>query len=150
MHVLDDLDWKEALFFDLINVVSGPITIVPQPGKHHVRIHVVAPCNLRNRNTRHPRLTANPALLLVAPQSARPLLRHPRTPLVSTWLSGHYAALLALAAPQADRALTVEASEHALDRHSVPFVTSGGELCEQFDDDIDSSQVSKRAEADQA
>ena len=72
--------------------------------ENQVGIDRVAPCHLRNRNTRRSRLATDRPLLLIRPKPLRPT-RHACT-LVSTIVGGHYPA-------PADRGRAVRRDAHA-------------------------------------
>ena len=53
---------------------------VLQPVEYLIGVNIVAPCNLRNRNARKPRLCANHLLLVCTPAPTLALLRHTLIP----------------------------------------------------------------------
>src|SRR5690606_20439754 len=61
-----------------------------QPLEDKVRVHIVAPRHLADRDAGHPRLGADHPLLVVAPDPALPALNHVVASWCPLYTGGHY------------------------------------------------------------
>ena len=77
-HWAHNLDRQEI--GGIINRVTPRKARVLQPVEYLIGVHIVAPRNLRNRNTKNPRLRTNHALLARTPTPTLPALRHTQNP----------------------------------------------------------------------
>ncbi len=78
LDVPHNLDRKEI--GRVLDLVTHRKSWVFQPIENLIGVYIVTPRNLRNRNTRNPRLRTDHTLLIIAPASALPPLRHTQNP----------------------------------------------------------------------